>query len=510
MTDRMERAIAFWKANPVDAIKDWFQVTPTDYQADILTDMFTGAKETRVAIKSAHGVGKTTITSWAGWIWLITRQPSRVVATAPVQAQLRDVLWPEYAKWWGRMPEGLKEQWIISGEHIRNKESPKEWFAVARTSNRPENLQGFHHQSLMIQADEASGVPGNVFEVIEGALSESDLPGSEALLLMTGNPNFTAGEFYNAFYKNKDIYKRYTITGDKTTVPTENCGKFYVSSRVTEKYRKTMERKYGLLGSVYDVRVRGMFPRMDDSAVIPLEWAERATTVPLPVFDDVADPYTLVMDVARKGGDETVLGVFRKGHCLSLKGWAKTSTEQCVDILKEKYDLIFKQGGRVDKCIVDEPGVGGGVIDSGKRRGLPIAEYNGGVTMKADKDPDEDQRMFANRRTRDWWNVRRTMEINGVHIPDDETLVAQLASVQYDYNEREKILVESKRKMRDRLGDDASPDRADVIIMGLAPWFSYNKGVFTVDPTDVFFGDDRPQYDLELDGMAEPGDMNLW
>jgi hypothetical protein len=500
MSDREAKALAFWRAHPVDAIKDWFKVTPTDYQGDILQDMFAqeGAKETRVAIKSAHGVGKTTLTSWAGWYWLITRTPSRVVATAPVQAQLRDVLWPEYAKWWSRMPDGLKEQWNISGEHIRNKESPKDWFAVSRTSNRPENLQGFHHQNLMIQADEASGVAGNVFEVIEGALSEADLPGSEAMLMMTGNPNFTAGEFYNAFYKNADIYKRYTITGDPTTMPTKNCGKFYFSERVTEKYRRNMGKKYGTTGSVYDVRVRGMFPRMDDGAVIPLEWAERAVRVPLPSFDRVADPFTLVMDVARMGADETVLGLFRRNHCISMKAWPKTSTEQCVDILKEKYDLLHDQGYRVDRIIVDEPGVGGGVIDTGLRRNLPITPYNGGQTMKADKDPEEDQRMYANRRTRDWWNVRRYMEREDCHIPDDETLVNQLASVQYDYNEREKILVESKRKMRDRLGDDASPDRADVIVMGLAPWYSMQKSVFAVDMRDVFYGADRPQPETDL------------
>ena len=507
-SDRELKAIEFWKTHPVDAVKDWFKVTPTDYQAAILEDMFCGGK-TRTAVKSAHGVGKTTILSWAGWIWLITRRPSRVLCTAPVQAQLRDVLWPEYAKWWSRMPEGLKNQWRISGEHIRQVENPSDWFAVSRTSNRPENLQGFHHEALMIQVDEGSGVAQNVFEVIEGALSEADLEGSEAQLLLTGNPNFTAGEFYNAFYKNAELYNRFTVTGDKTTKPTANCGKFYVSERVTEKYRSTMEKKYGTIGSVYDVRVRGMFPRMDESAVIPLEWAERATFVPLPVFDKIADPFTLVMDVARKGGDETVLGTFRGGHCLEMKAWPITSTEQCVDILVDKKEQLEKQGFRVDKCIIDEPGVGGGVIDSGKRRNLPISEYNGGVTLKVDKDPDEDQRMFANRRTRDWWNVRLVMELGGCHIPDDETLVAQLASVQYDYNEREKILVESKRKMRDRLGDDASPDRADVIIMGLAPWHSYNRGVFTVDPSDVFYGDPRPQYDMDLDGEAAPEDTAL-
>lgn len=500
--DREAKALEFWRQNPVEAIKDWFRATPTDYQGDILQDMFGPQDDpvTRIAIKSAHGVGKTTINAWAGWFWLVTRIPSRVVATAPVQAQLHDVLWPEYAKWWGKMPDGLKSQWRPSGVHIRNIDDPMGHFAVSRTSNRPENLQGFHHQHLLIQADEASGVPANVFQVIEGALSEAELEGSEAVLMMTGNPNFTAGEFYQAFHKNKELYHRFTITGDETTVPTKTCGKFYVSKRVTPKYRNTMRKKYGLDGGVYDVRVRGLFPRMDDEAVIPLEHAERAAQVPPPaIFDKISDPWTLVMDVARKGADETVLGHFRGGHFMKLKAWPSTSTEQCVDILYEAYHQIRKTGMKVDRIVVDEPGVGGGVIDSGKRSDLPITSYNGGQTMKADKDPENDVRMFANRRSRDWWNVRLAMERNEVHIPDDEDLINQLASVHYEYNNSEKLLVESKRKMRDRLGDDASPDRADVLIMGLAPWYSYRHAVATVSAEDLILGEeDRPDPDLDL------------
>ena len=59
-----------------------------------------------------------------------------------------------------------------------------------------------------------------------------------------------------------------------------------------------------------------------------------------------------------------------------------------------------------------------------------------------------------------------------VHIPDDETLVNQIASVKYEYSLNDKIQVETKRKMRERLGDDASPDRADALVMGLAPHYS--------------------------------------
>lgn len=106
--------------------------------------------------------------------------------------------------------------------------------------------------------------------------------------------------------------------------------------------------------------------------------------------------------------------------------------------------------------------------------------------------------MFANRRARDYWNVRRLFETGAASIVEDETLVNQLASVNYDYNERDKIQVESKKKMRDRLGEDASPDRADVVVMGLAPWHSFKSMNSAIRLEDVEFGEDRPQGELDL------------
>lgn len=500
---KLDKAIKFWRANPVEAVKDWFNVTPEDYQAELLLDLFVRGAD-RIAVKSAHGVGKTTILAWAGWIYLVTREDSRVVATAPTQSQLFDALWPEYAKWHQEMPDDLRDQWVISAGHIRNKRKPKVWFAVARTSNKPENLQGFHGKHILVQVDEASAVPQPVFEVIEGILSSADddpnrsSDGDETKLLLTGNPNFTTGELYHAFHKNRDLYVRYTISGDTELPNDPNGGRLYLSPRVKKKYRETIARKYGKDSAVYDVRVKGVFPRHDDTKVIPLMWAEAAQHVELPNFDDRADGVTLVMDVARFGGDETVLSVFRLGHQIAMKSWPKTSTEQCVDILVDEHELWTRRGIRVERIIVDEPGVGGGVVDTARRRGLAITPYNGGEGLKEDRDPPEDIRMFANRRSRDWWYLRRRFELGERRIVQDETLVNQLASVEFRYNEREKIQVESKKDLRERLGDGASPDRADTVVIGCAPWYTYIPAGNVVSEEDVFYGDDRPRIEPEL------------
>ena len=183
--------------------------------------------------------------------------------------------------------------------------------------------------------------------------------------------------------------------------------------------------------------------------------------------------------------------------------WPKTSTNRCVDILEEAY----KHGGYgvgevpVIRVVVDEPGVGGGVVDAARRAGIPITPYNGGATMKKDVDSEDDCRMFANRRSRDWWYVRRLMEKQQTHIPTSEDLVNELASVKYDYV-NEKIKVESKKEMRERLGEDASPDLADTIVMGLAPFYGVHSHVPLEDFQDLLshcqFGEDRATADMDF------------
>jgi hypothetical protein len=396
--------------------------------------------------------------------------------------------------------------WDISDTHIRNKQAPKTWFAVSRTSNKQENLQGFHGDNILVLCDEASGVAMPVFEVIEGILTNADEHGQEAKLLMAGNPTQTNGEFYNSFHSNKMLYARFTISGDVELPKDRNGGKIYVSRRVSESYRQTMARKYGKDSPVYDVRVRGLFPTNDDRVVIPIVWAERAQYVPLPHFDPVADTVHLCMDVARFGGDETTLGIYRRGHQLALKAWPRTSTNECVDILLEYARSIQSDGLILGRVIIDEPGVGGGVVDQARRANLAVRPYNGGGSVSAENgDPEEDIRMFATRRSRDWWYLRRILERGRTHIVEDETLINQLSSVRYEYNEREKILVESKRKMRERLGEDASPDRADNLVMGLAPYYSIPNALAleSLDVTNaISYGRLRPTAEQDFRDFA--------
>jgi phage terminase large subunit len=503
------KAYKHWSTHPVEAVKTWFGVTPDDWQGDVLTGVF--ADKDRAAYKAAHGVGKTTIDAWAGWVFLNCFENSRLVMTAPTIHQLTDALVPEYAKWHAKMPQRMQDEWALSGQHIRHKIAPYEWFGTARTSNKPANLQGFHNANLMIQGDEGSAIPEDVFEVIEGALSEAGDEGKTAKLLIGGNPNFAAGELYNVFHRNSELYHGITITGDPEWFESLNIrpgdfvlghGHVYLSARVKQKYRDTMAKKYGKDSAIYDVRVRGIFPRAADDVVIPWSWANAMRGGSLPTFDIVADAVTLVVDPSRGGGAETAIGFFRRGYCYELNAFknGSTSTTPVINAVQEAVLRLVTQGLRLQEIIVDEPGIGGGVIDELRRAGLPVRAYNGGKPMRVGIDPDDDVRQFRNVRARDWWNVRRKLELGLIPLPDDETLIGQLTTLKYKYDTAEKIVVESKEDLKDRLGKDASPDRADVIVMGSAPWYDTQAAPPGLSEDDIMAGPDREngQGDIEL------------
>lgn len=506
-TDQERRAYANWLKNPVQAVRDWFKVEPDAWQADALNAIFRDGKD-RVLAKSAHGVGKTALDAWVAWISAQCYEDSRVVATAPVQAQLTDVLFPEIGLWHSKMPQKMKDEWVVSTTHVRHKSNPNVWFMVARTSNKPANLQGFHNKNITIIGDEGSGIPEVVFEVMEGALSEAgEEDGGTAKLIVTGNPNFTSGEMYNGFGKNKKLYHRITVTGDPDFIGelgikdgdyNEEHGFVYLSSRVKKKYVDTMASKYGKDSAIYDVRVRACFPRFADDCVISYADASAAMQLELPPFDKVAHPVTLVVDPARGGAAETAIGWFRNGLCYRLEGHKTARTFQIIELVNRAVLELIGAGLTLKEIIVDEPGQGVGVVDDLIKLNLPVRPYNGSFPMQKDRDPAEDIRLFANRRARDWWKIRLRLEHRTLPLPYCEILLGQLTSVKYTHNKGEKILIESKQDMKDRLGKDASPDRADVIVMGTCDWYQAGAQNAMVTPDDWHAGNDRPQMDLDL------------
>lgn len=409
------------------------QEYPSNQQTKVLKDIGNGKKH--ISIKSGHGIGKTAMISWIV-IWFMTTRPHcKIPCTAPTQAQLFDVLWPELQKWINKIKDDrIKNNFIWTRTHLYNKNNPETWFAVARSSNKAENMQGFHADELLFIIDEASGVPQEIMEVVQGALTNEG-----AMCVMTGNPTQLQGTFYDSFYKDRQYWSIYTFSCVDSDI-------------VSNEYVERMKGKYGEDTNIYKIRVLGEFPTEEDDTIIPMPWAMSAVTNES--IYDAKQPVYIGVDVARFGNDKTIITIRSGNKVLSLKQYTKKSTMETVgNIMLDINNYIEK----APKIIVniDDTGVGGGVTDRlrelmGRNEKVSINGINNGSRAFHEAK-------YVNLGTELWFNMKDN--IREWDIPDDEELIAQLTTRRYKINSNGKLMLESKDDMKKRGLD--SPDKAD-------------------------------------------------
>lgn len=396
------------------------------------------ASKRRLSIRSGHGVGKSAFFAWTILWFMCCYFPCKVPCTAPTSHQLSDILWAELAKWHRilteRMPElGTEFEW--TAEKFYLKSHPQESFAVARTSRpeKPEALQGFHSTNILFLIDEASGVPDEVYQVAEGALSSEG-----AFVAMAGNPTRTQGYFYDSHHKMRGSWATLHVDGETV-------------KRVARQFISDMEKKYGRESSIYKIRVRGIFAGNPDG-VIGLDIIEPALTREIKPFG----PMRWGLDVARFGDDLTALAK-RHGNSLMepVKVWGGKDTMQTAGLIKLEYDQARV---KPEAICIDVIGLGAGVVDRCKELKLPVVGVN-----VAESPAIQDQYM----RLRDelWFRARDWFHGRDVRMVNDEDLIGELTLPTFKVLSTGKKQVESKDEIKKRA---ASPDRADAFCLTFA------------------------------------------
>jgi phage terminase large subunit len=441
-----------WKRCPMTYVQDRFGVTPTWQQQAILEAILpSGAK---VSVRSGHGIGKSSSAAWIISWFLETHDFAKVPCTAPTSRQLRDILWGELSKW-RRLADELSETrrlapcfYLTNLFRLINDSlvdpSAKEWGAFARTAKKetPEALQGFHADHLLFVIDEASGVPEEVFEAAEGALSS---PGARVLLL--GNPLRNSGTFAASHKQSRGDYTALHFRSDDS--PLVDAG-----------YRDRLVRKWGEGSNVVRVRADGDFPRQEDDVLISLELTEPCTTREP---RQGSGPRRLGVDVAWQGADRTTL-VLRHGAVVDhIAVYAKDDTMATVGHIMQ----ILAPWG-VDEIYVDSIGLGAGVhnrLAELRREGRHQCDVIA-VNVAEHAPPTYAPADAKGYRLRDhlFLEMKRWLqEDEPVFCATDraacEDLAGELASVAFKVNSQGLIVVEEKPAMRKRLGH--SPDLCD-------------------------------------------------
>lgn len=439
-------AIAYYIDHPVEFVQDILKVNPTKDQASVMNDV---AKYSLVSVKSGHGVGKSALESWIIWWYISTRPYPKIMCTAPTKHQLHDILWAEASKW-KRNNKALNNDFEWTSEKIYLKGAQEEWFAIARTSNKPDALQGTHAEHVLIIIDEASGVPDIVFEPVLGSMSTKD-----AKLLMCGNPTNLSGFFYDSHTKLRSMYKTHTIDGSK-------------SEMVDPNYVKQIIEMFGIDSDVYRVRVAGEFPSSNPDSFISLGLVEESIqNKPIVHIDSIS----LGVDVARFGDDESVISeVFNYSKLDSLKIFKHNDTMkltgQIVNIIQElnkQYPSVYV------KVKIDCDGLGVGVFDRLKEvivekrlRAIAIECHFGGKGGKVSYDEPIE---YKNSTGIMWGTIRSRLLNKSLFLCNDDELVSQLTNRKYFIESDGTIRLERKEEMKKR--GVHSPDRADALALAL-------------------------------------------
>lgn len=433
-THLLTGVLEYHVARPVEFVHDWFGANPEPEQCKMLEGLVT---HNRVAIRSGHGVGKTACLAWAILWWMCTHYRCRVPCTAPTQHQLDDILWPEIAKWLRGSALAQFVEWTKTRLWVKGYD--EEWFAVPQSCSKPENLQGFHGDSVLFVVDEAAGVDESIWPVIMGALSTE---GSK--LVMAGNPTRTAGTFFDAFHKDRALYYSHRFSSEE-------------SKLVSPEFITDVARRYGRDSNVYRVRVLGAFPTAEPDTLMPLDLVESAVERKVAGGDKIE----IGVDPARYGDDESVVAWRVGNRIMPVLGFHGINTVrltgEIVRLVRDIRDEYPDYGGISVK--VDDTGVGGGVTDQLEDQAdalnIDVVPVNNG-------DAGDDE--YTDYGSRLWCEFKQAL--GEVSLPDDPDLIAQLSTRKYSVRPDGRIKIERKEDMKKR--GLRSPDRADAVVLALA------------------------------------------
>lgn len=396
-------------------------------------------------ISSGHGIGKSAQVSWLV-LWAIsTHADTRGVVTANTENQLRTKTWAELGKWYQMFIGKVLFTFTATAIFIANdKVREKTWRidAVPWSENNTEAFAGLHNQGkrLLVVFDEASTIADPVWETTEGALTDAR---TQIVWCRYGNPTRTSGEFFR-----------------RCTTPKRNTY-HRVDSRHVSFSNKTQIQAwvddYGEDSDFVRVRVKGQFPRAGRANFISPElvFQARRRRVPQPTY--AAYPKILAVDPARYGDDSSVI-TLRQG--LKVHFQIKMSGFDGFDLANRIAEILRKEGNV--SCVAYDA-IGNGAELDGALKRIPGLSVQLIPVMWG--QPAKDDQQYFNQRSECWGKMREWLE-NG-EIPDDDALAEELTSLDYGYDGRFRIQLQSKKDLKKNGGK--SPDCADSLALSFVP-----------------------------------------
>lgn len=430
---------------------------PTPYQDEMQQSL---VDYRRICVRGPHGLGKTGVSAWTLWWFALTREAMmmdwKVVTTASAWRQLIKYLWPEIHKW------GRRINWIKVGRHepkpkeelttLHIKLTYGEAFAVA--SDRPELIEGAHADQILYMFDESKVIVDGTWDSAEGAMT-----GENSYWMAVSTPGEPQGRFYEIQTQQPGLEHWWTrhVTLQEAID----------AKRITPEWANLCLSQWGEDSAEYQNRVLGNFAQEEADVLIPLHWIEAAMKRFTSRFSQSNMTIDQIgMDIARRGGDYSVIAKRSNDVILPLEKYGKIDTMQASGMVVPHLN----RNGQLP-VVVDVVGVGGGTFD----RLIELYPDNDNLfpfhaqekTMFMDATG---QWAFSDTYSAAWWNLREMLDPANprklerlLALPPDKYLPAELSAPTWKVNSAGRIQIEPKEKIKERLG--RSPDSADAVVM---------------------------------------------
>lgn len=407
-----------------------------------------GEVSPRISIVSGHGIGKSAISAIVVLWFLFVRSQSKVACTAPSADQMYDVLWSEIKKWLDRMPTQIANAYIWETTHVRIREDAQAWWARAKTSNKEntEALAGIHAPSVLMLADEASGIEEQIYETMEGALT-----GEFYLVFLVSNGTRSTGYFYDTHHKDAQRWQCYSFNAVQSPITNAASAQGW-------------KDKYGEESVQYAVRVLGKFPAeggMDDKGYVPLFNGSDIRFVPFDHDWQTVGRTIASLDPSGEGQDISAwavkdrmrAGIVGEEQTSNAGGMATRSLTVCT-----KYNV------RPEDFIIDAFGAGHAVAQevalATAKHDVPwrVTPINSGEAC----DSDDDRLLYMNKRAEGYVKLAQWLKAGG-ELMFSAGLKDELLSIKFRRTTSGKIQIMPKLDMK-RLGM-MSPNKADALSM---------------------------------------------
>lgn len=459
----LEDQLAAYAQDPIGFAQDVLGLQLWSRQREIVGSVL---EHERVAVISGRKVGKSASCA-ALALWFYCTQPQgRVILMAPIARQITDIIWREIRI---RVQQARVK---IPGElHL----SPQgglinhSTFAEIKgyTARDKEAIAGISGKRILYVIDEASGVPQQIFDAIEG-----NRAGGKAWVFLISNPTRGEGEFYDAFHSKskKEIGAPgyHNIHIDSRESP-NITGEFseQVEGLATSAWIDARKIDWGEQSAQWKVHIEGSFAVAEEGKIIPLSVVEAAKER----WDETLaeGPLCIGVDPAGEGGqgDESGFTARRGKKILEVRLRTGLTPADHVATIQDMIAAAeLPRGTPKPIVIVDSEGA------EGARVWAAIKEHAEGPTPS-----------FWARRVRAGDNARRQPNTyvmvrdelyasgaewlrEGGAIPSHTKLERDLNAPMWEGTLRNKIRATPKLELREMLG--RSPDAGDSFL--LACW----------------------------------------